>query len=82
MVLNFSLANHWLTNAGDDPVFPRFEVTPPGGITAWYTMRLTALGHDDENNFVLDLPSAIRIYEERDDLRCVTWNKTFSQYSP
>ncbi|SIS96682.1 NADH:flavin oxidoreductase/NADH oxidase family protein [Neptunomonas antarctica] len=82
MVLNTSLANDWLAHASADPVFPRFEAAPPGGITAWYTMRLTALGNDDENNFVLDLPSAIRVYEERDNSRCITWEKAFSHYSP
>ena len=78
MVLNPSLANDWLANTGGDPDFPRFEAAPPGGITAWYTMRLTALGNGDENNFALDLPSAIRLYEERDELRCTPWRKAFS----
>ncbi len=77
MVLNPSLANAWLTEAGGDPVFPRFDATPPGGITAWYTMLITALGADDEKNFSLDLTSAIKLYEERDELRCVKWKKKF-----
>lgn len=81
MALNPSLTNDWLAK-GNDPVFPRFETAPPGGITAWYTMLLTALGNDDENNFALDLPAAIRLYEERDEWRCTTWKKTFSQYYP
>lgn len=80
MILNPSLANDWLANAGDDPDFPRFEAPPPGGITAWYTMLLTALGNDDENNFALDLSSAVRLYEERDELRCAKWRKKFSHY--
>lgn len=42
MVLTPSLANDWLIKNAGDPVFPRFEAVPPGGITAWYTMRLTA----------------------------------------
>ncbi|WP_028468670.1 NADH:flavin oxidoreductase/NADH oxidase family protein [Neptunomonas japonica] len=78
MVLNPSLANDWLTNTGADPVFPRFETAPSGGITAWYTMRLTALGNDAESSFALCLPSAIRLYEERDELRCHKWRKKFS----
>lgn len=52
---------------------------PPGGITAWYTMRLTALGEDQEDAFRLDLPAAIRIYEDRDAQRCIKWRKKFSQ---
>ena len=78
MVLDPRLAEAWLTEEGGDPDFPKFESAPPGGITAWYTMRLTALGEDRENAFTLDLPSAIRIYEERDALRCIKWRKKFS----
>ncbi len=78
MVLNPRLAKRWLTEEGGDPDFPRFESNPPGGITAWYTMRLTALGADREDAFTLDLASAIRIYEERDAQRCVKWREKFS----
>lgn len=78
MVLDPRLAELWLSEEGGDPDFPRFEPPPPGGITAWYTMRLTALGEDREDEFTLDLPSAIRIYEDRDDLRCTIWRKKFT----
>ena len=78
MVLNPCLANAWLSDEGIDPEFPRFEFTPPGGITAWYTMRLTALGEDRENSFNMDLLSAIREYEERDAQRCIKWQNRFA----
>ena len=42
-------------------------------------MRLTALGEDRENGFTLDLPSAIRIYEERDAQRCTEWQERFTE---
>ncbi len=77
MALNPRLAETWLSEAGGDPEFPRFNSNPPGGITAWFTMRLTALGEDQEDSFKLDLPSAIRIYEERDQQRCVKWREQF-----
>ena len=77
MVLDPQLAKAWLTEEGGDPGFPRFESNPPGGITAWYTMRLTALGEDREDAFTLDLPSAIRIYEERDAQRCIKWREKY-----
>ncbi|MDA3790321.1 MAG: NADH:flavin oxidoreductase/NADH oxidase family protein [Desulfobacula sp.] len=77
MVLNPRLAEVWLTKDGGNPDFPKFESAPPGGITAWYTMRLTALGEDRENEFTLNLPSALRIYEERDAKRCIKWQKKF-----
>jgi 2,4-dienoyl-CoA reductase-like NADH-dependent reductase (Old Yellow Enzyme family) len=78
MALNPRLANAWLSEDGGDPEFPRFESAPPGGITAWYTMLLTALAEDREETFTLDLPSAIRMYEERDAQRCIKWQKKFS----
>jgi 2,4-dienoyl-CoA reductase-like NADH-dependent reductase (Old Yellow Enzyme family) len=78
MVLDPRLAEAWLSEDGGDPDFPRFESAAPGGITAWYTMRLTALGEDREDAFTLDLPSAIRIYENRDAQRSIAWRKKFS----
>lgn len=78
LALEPRLADIWLTEEGGDPEFPRFKSTPPGGITAWYTMRLTDLGEDGEKDFKLDLPSAIRIYEERDAQRCIKWREKFS----
>ena len=78
MVLNPRLADDWLTGEGGDPAFPKFEFPPRGGVTAWYTMRLTALGEDRENTFTLDPQSALRIYEERDAQRCIEWRQKFS----
>ena len=78
MVLDPRLADAWLNEEGGDPEFPRFESAPPGGITAWYTMRLTALGEDRESAFTLDLRSAIRMYEQRDAQRCNKWREKFS----
>lgn len=79
MVLNPKLARVWLTEEGGDPEFPSFDCNPPGGVTAWYTMRLTALAEDQEDNFGLDLPAAIRAYEDRDAQRCIKWREKFSQ---
>ena len=77
VVLDPELPATWLTAAGGDPAFPRFERAPPGGITAWYTLRLTALGEDREAGFDLDPPAAIRAYERRDEQRCARWNARF-----
>jgi 2,4-dienoyl-CoA reductase-like NADH-dependent reductase (Old Yellow Enzyme family) len=77
MALEPQLANTWLSQEGGDPEFPQFESVVPGGITAWYTMRLTALGEDRENEFKLDIPTAVRQYEERDAARCFSWKKKF-----
>ena len=78
MVLNPQLPELWLGEEGGDPNYPRFKSAPPGGITAWYTMRLTALSEDKEATYSLDPPSALNIYEERDSLRCEKWLKKFS----
>jgi hypothetical protein len=84
MVLDPKLADHWLDGkAGDpgyDPAFPRFASSPPpGGITAWYTLRMAALGEDRERAFDLDPGVALKIYEERDAARCVKWRKRFAE---
>lgn len=78
MVLNPRLAEAWLSEEGGDPQFPTFRSPPLGGVTAWYTMRLTALGEDREDTFTLDPQSALDVYEERDARRCVKWRERFS----
>lgn len=78
MVLNASLANRWLSDAGADPEFPRFDAPPRGGVTAWYSMRLTALGEDREEQFALSPAEALEAYDKRDALRCETWRNRFS----
>jgi len=78
MALNPSLANTWLSDAGGDPEFPVFEAPPRGGVTAWYTMRLTALGEDNEHRFDLDPAAALDYYEARDSKRCIKWRKQFA----
>ena len=78
MVLNPELANTWLTEQGGDPEFPVFEKPPRGGVTAWYTMRHTALGEDNEDSFTLDPQSALHVYEERDANRSIKWLEKFS----
>ena len=41
LVLEPSLPDLWKENQRPEPVFPRFSETPEGGVTAWYTMRIT-----------------------------------------
>ena len=77
MVLDPRLTAVWLTDEGGDPEFPVFESPPPGGVTAWYTMRISALGEDSENTFTLDPRSALRAYEQRDAQRCAKWRERF-----
>lgn len=77
MALNPSLANTWLSGEGGDPDFPVFDAPPRGGVTAWYTMRLTALGEDEERRFDLSPAAALEAYEARDAERCMKWRERF-----
>ncbi len=77
MALNPKLANVWLDGRGGDPEFPVFDAPPRGGITAWYSMRLTALGEDSENQFHITPAAALQEYETRDAQRCAKWRRRF-----
>lgn len=74
LILDPSLPNHWQEDDQSDPVFPKFQSPPEGGITAWYTMRLTQIGQDCETEAIPDLESAIQEYNERDESRITFWN--------
>ena len=78
LVLVPDLPNLWRANQTPEPAFPRFADAPEGGITAWYTMRLTKIGTDSETDDVGDLEQAIRDYEARDDIRTKKWLRHFS----
>ncbi|NVO58223.1 oxidoreductase [Rhodobacteraceae bacterium B1Z28] len=78
MVLNPSLANAWLSEVGGDPEFPIFDKPPRGGVTAWYSMRLTALGEDSEDQFDQSPTDALEAYDARDAERCKAWRNRFS----
>jgi len=78
LALDSLLAKKGLTGTGNALDFSRFKALPQDGITAWYTMLLIALGNDSEDDFNLDLISAIRLYEQRDKARCVKWQDKFS----
>lgn len=79
MVLDANLPQDWLSAEGGDPKFPVFDSPPRGGVTAWYSMRITALGEDGEDTFALDPAAALQAYEERDAKRCETWQQKFAQ---
>lgn len=77
MALNPSLANEWLSDTAGDPEFPVFDKPPRGGITAWYSMLLTALGEDREDHFDQTPAEALATYEARDAERCTIWLNRF-----
>ncbi|MGB3829870.1 MAG: NADH:flavin oxidoreductase [Ornithinimicrobium sp.] len=81
MALDQDTPSKWLQPKGGDPRFPRFTSPPPGGITAWFTMRLTALANHDEALFDPTLSDAVDAYESRDAARTATWTVAFGSHS-
>jgi len=78
LVLEPSLPDLWKKDQRPEPVFPRFSETPEGGITAWYTMRITEIGADKETQDFPDLGQAIQEYEARDKARTEIWLNHFA----
>lgn len=78
LILEPSLPNLWKTDQGSAPTFPRFPDAPEGGITAWYTMRLTEISTDEETTEFGDIEKAIQDYEARDKLRTQVWLSHFT----
>ncbi len=79
LVIDPNLPKRWHDGAFSqqgDVTFPRFANPPEGGITAWYTMRLTAIGEDREKAD-LGLPEAVAAYEARDAKRSALWRARF-----
>lgn len=77
LILEPSLPNLWQKEEQPEPEFPRFSEAPEGGITAWYTMRLTELGADMETGVFGDMQKAIDDYEARDKYRTEIWLNYF-----
>ncbi|MEM8577386.1 MAG: oxidoreductase [Pseudomonadota bacterium] len=80
LILAPDLPQRW--EAGEDIEFPRFSTPPPpGGITAWYTMRLTALAEDRAAED-LEPAAALAAYDARDAERAEAWRAAFDLPAP
>lgn len=80
LALDPGLPEKWLRKTGEEPVFPRFSVTPPGGVTAWYTERLQQWGNHgaaDANGSVED---ALAQVERRKAANAVLWQNHFGTH--
>jgi len=77
LVIEPALPDIWQCDDYHDPVFPRFDHAPAGGITAWYTMRLTALAGRMEMPEFDDLDQVLAAYEARDADRAQIWMRYF-----
>lgn len=77
LVLDPSLPNAWLAGEARAPPFPRFEDLPEGGVTGWYTVRMTELAEGRGLSGPEGLSGAIRAYEGRDATHVAIWNSHF-----
>lgn len=64
LVLDPALPKTWKEN-GPDPVFPRFERTVPGGITAWYTESIHRTASGDTSSPVFSPREAVEALSAR-----------------
>ena len=71
MILEPTLPNQWQANTNPEPKFPRFATAPEGGITAWYTMAMTAPP--------VSMEAAIENYAQRDAERTKIWINHFAK---
>jgi 2,4-dienoyl-CoA reductase-like NADH-dependent reductase (Old Yellow Enzyme family) len=79
VIIDPSLPNNWQKNDNTSPQFPKFLHTPEGGVTAWYTMRITDIGDDKpiSSEYDLNIEEAMNAYELRDKARTETWLNHF-----
>ncbi|SFL10341.1 NADH:flavin oxidoreductase/NADH oxidase family protein [Shimia haliotis] len=77
MALEPSLPDLWRAQTTLAPQFPRFATSPQGGVTAWYTMRLSKIATGNTEPDLLDLDAALETYEARDKDRTDIWLRHF-----
>lgn len=76
-----SLPKLWSEGKTPAPKFPRFSETPEGGVTAWFTLRMTEIADGERTPVPNDLFEAIEQYEARDRERTVRWLEHFGSPS-
>lgn len=76
MILDPALPARW-HNGGGDPAFPRFEVTPDGGMTAWYTLAIARIAGARKGSIPGDLHEALAVHTAREAARDTLWRKAF-----
>ncbi|UWQ16967.1 oxidoreductase [Jannaschia sp. M317] len=77
LILDPDLPRKWADGEAGGPAFPRFASPPEGGVTAWYTMQITALAQHRPIDTAGTLPQAIADYADRDRARVVLWRDRF-----
>ncbi len=79
LALQPNLVHLWRNDQMPAPEFPRFAENPEGGITAWYTLRLTVIGEGRDLPAIDNLHDAIEFYENRDKVRTEIWTRHFGR---
>ncbi len=74
-----SLPALWQEGLQLEPAFPRFAETPEGGVTAWFTLRMSELAEAGAGPVPDDLQEAIHLYEARDAERAERWRGCFAK---
>ncbi|TDO99761.1 NADH:flavin oxidoreductase/NADH oxidase family protein [Marinomonas balearica] len=84
LALNPQLANDWKNTDTPikDPEFPSFRQPPPGGITAWYTQRLTDIATSEyittsTRDQTINLTQAIDWLKKSENVKSEKWKKHF-----
>ena len=77
LVVAPDLPQKWHFGEAVNPIFPRFDNPPEGGVTAWYTMQITQIANDGARLDAGDIDGAIQDYDDRDQERRVIWNTHF-----
>lgn len=77
LILDPALPLSWQATPPTDPAFPRFAKAPEGGVTAWYTMRLTQIAEEGQDETPHSIEDAMSAYDNRDRSRTVIWNAHF-----
>ncbi len=81
LVLDPELPTRWRRGDTTAPAFPRFDETPEGGVTAWYTERIAHLAglRDDP---VIDAVRARDDFARRERGRAERWRLTRASREP
>ncbi|MEL6572302.1 MAG: oxidoreductase [Pseudomonadota bacterium] len=76
-ILHPDLPAQWQAVRQLAPTFPKFDAPPEGGVTAWYTMRLSEIGRDQPQDHAQTAQDALKAYAERDAARAGLWLEAF-----
>ncbi len=77
LVLNPELPQAWLNGMSVQPEFPIFSDAPEGGVTAWYTMKLSEhVGYGPPVDGV-SARQALELNNRRDHDRLILWKTRF-----